>query len=239
MRSPLAERHAVARPLYSQVRDILLGRVRSGEWAAGETLPNEFELARQCGVSIGTIRRAIEGLEDLGVVVRKQGRGTFVSGPGPLALAEKFNRLQFAAGGTASLTLVSVARRGAAGDEAAGLSLAPGAEVYEVLQTVSVGGPSIGVEHSVIPARAFPRLETQLTFGQHLYPVLEHYGVLVTRIAETVSVLAPDATFAALAGEAGAPMLAVVRTAYSLDGPVERRRAFYRADVVSYVASEA
>lgn len=238
MRLPLAERLAVARPLYSQVRDILLNRVRSGEWTAGETLPNEFELARQCGVSIGTIRRAIEGLEELGVVVRKQGRGTFVSGPGPLALAEKFNRLQFAAGGTPSLTLVSLARRSAASDEASALSLAADAEVYEILQTVSLGAASVGVEHSVIPARIFPRLETQLTFGQHLYPVFEHYGVLVTRIAETVSVLAPDATFAALAGEAGAPMLAVVRTAYSLDGPVERRRAFYRADAVAYAAPE-
>jgi GntR family transcriptional regulator len=225
MRLPLAEGHAVARPLYSQVRDILLKRVRSGEWAAGETLPNEFELGRQCGVSIGTIRRAIEGLEELGVVVRKQGRGTFVSGPGPLALAEKFNRLKFTGGGAPSFTLVSLVRRNHTPDEASALSLAADAEVYEILQTVLLGASSIGIEHSVIPARIFPRLETQLTFGQHLYPVLEHYGVLVTRIAETVSVLAPDATFAALAGEAGAPMLAVVRTAFSIDVPVERRRA--------------
>lgn len=87
-------RLTVPKPLYSQVRDVLLARIRGGEWGAGETLPNEFLLAADFGVSIGTIRRAIEGLEETGIVKRIQGRGTFVSGPGPSALQDKFCRLR-------------------------------------------------------------------------------------------------------------------------------------------------
>ena len=71
---------AFARPLYSQVREILLSRIDRGDWSEGELLPNEFQLATEFGVSVGTIRRAVGGLEEAGIVVRKQGRGTFLPG---------------------------------------------------------------------------------------------------------------------------------------------------------------
>lgn len=67
-----------SRPLYLQVRDLLLGRVTSGEWRPGNSLPNENLLAQQLGVSIGTIRKALDLLEKDHVLVRRQGHGTFV-----------------------------------------------------------------------------------------------------------------------------------------------------------------
>ncbi len=79
-----------------------------------------------------------------------------------------------------------------------------------------------------------------MTFGQHLYPVYAHYGVLVTRVAETVGIIAGDALAGEALGSRGAPLLSIVRTALSMDrGPVELRRSFYRSDIVSYVAPEA
>jgi GntR family transcriptional regulator len=71
---------AVARPLYTQVRDLMIERIESGLWPIGTALPNEVQLSSEFGVSVGTIRRAVEGLEEAGILVRKQGRGTFVAG---------------------------------------------------------------------------------------------------------------------------------------------------------------
>jgi DNA-binding GntR family transcriptional regulator len=68
-----------ARPLYIQVRDAIEFEIREGEWYAGTALPNEVILAERFGVSIGTIRKAVETLERGGLVVRRQGRGTFVA----------------------------------------------------------------------------------------------------------------------------------------------------------------
>ena len=95
----MSQRHsearlAVARPLYSQVRDLLLERTRNSEWSIGQALPNEFNLAAEFGVSIGTVRRAVEGLEETGIVVRKQGRGTYIAGPASTAMLGRFMPLR-------------------------------------------------------------------------------------------------------------------------------------------------
>ena len=66
------------RPLYAQVRERLVERIRSGEWKPGQLIANEFEIAAEFGVSQGTARKAIGDLASEGLVVRRQGRGTFV-----------------------------------------------------------------------------------------------------------------------------------------------------------------
>lgn len=89
-----AQRPASRKPLYAQVREQLLARIRGGEWGVGENLPNEYVLSSEFEVSIGTVRRAVTDLEANGVVVREQGRGTYVAGRGPAALQEKFAALR-------------------------------------------------------------------------------------------------------------------------------------------------
>ncbi len=66
------------RPLYAQVRERLVERIRSGQWKPGQLIPNEFEIAAEFGVSQGTARKAISELAAEGLVLRRQGRGTFV-----------------------------------------------------------------------------------------------------------------------------------------------------------------
>jgi DNA-binding FadR family transcriptional regulator len=68
----------ISEPLYIQVRAAILERIRSGVWKLGSAVPNEGDLAREFGVSSGTTRKALDRLESEGVLVRKQGRGTFV-----------------------------------------------------------------------------------------------------------------------------------------------------------------
>ena len=74
MQNPLVCRN----PLYNQIRLILLDEIRRGVWTAGEKLPTEAALAQRFGTSVGTVRRAVSGLEDEGIITRKEGSGTFV-----------------------------------------------------------------------------------------------------------------------------------------------------------------
>ena len=68
------------RPLYRQARDVLVGRINDGIWQAGQVLPSEMEIAADLGVSQGTARKALDEMESENLVVRHQGRGTFVIG---------------------------------------------------------------------------------------------------------------------------------------------------------------
>src|SRR5688572_14239936 len=67
------------KPLYLQVKDVLVERLAAGEWSPGGAIPSELELAAQYGVSHGTVRKAIDALADDNLVVRRQGKGTFVA----------------------------------------------------------------------------------------------------------------------------------------------------------------
>ena len=66
-------------PLYEQVRNVLVERLRHGDWHPGDRLPTESVLAEELGVSLGTLRRAVELLVEEGALIRRQGAGTFAA----------------------------------------------------------------------------------------------------------------------------------------------------------------
>ncbi len=66
-------------PLYAQVKAQLIQRIQSGDWKPGELIPNEFVLAGELGVSQGTVRKALGELTADKLLLRRQGRGTFVA----------------------------------------------------------------------------------------------------------------------------------------------------------------
>ena len=68
-------------PLYQRLRDEMLGKIAAGEWLPGEAIPTEAELTRHYGVAVGTVRKAVETLVAEGLLLRAQGRGTFVRRP--------------------------------------------------------------------------------------------------------------------------------------------------------------
>lgn len=76
----MAERHdfSYQGPLYEQVHKALRSRIIAGEWEPREPLPGEAWLSRELGVSIGTVRKAMDQLTRENIVVRERGRGTFV-----------------------------------------------------------------------------------------------------------------------------------------------------------------
>ena len=72
-------------PFYRQIVDQIAGLVRTGQLRAGEQLPSYRDLAGDVLVSLITVRRAYAELQNAGLVVRKQGRGTFVADTVPTA----------------------------------------------------------------------------------------------------------------------------------------------------------
>jgi GntR family transcriptional regulator len=86
---------ALARePLYVQVCELLTRQIADGTWKPNAALPNELELSRDLGVSPGTVRKAMEKLEADRLVVRRQGRGTFVIDQTRPEIAARFDRMR-------------------------------------------------------------------------------------------------------------------------------------------------
>ena len=66
-------------PLYQQIKGLILQSLQTGEWKPGEGIPSEMELAARYRVSQGTVRKAIDELANGNLLVRRQGKGTFVA----------------------------------------------------------------------------------------------------------------------------------------------------------------
>ena len=76
---PQPPRAATFSPLYLQIKSLITKGLQSGEWKPGEAIPSEGELARRFGVSQGTVRKAVDEMAADNLLVRRQGRGTFVA----------------------------------------------------------------------------------------------------------------------------------------------------------------
>src|SRR6476619_8336321 len=87
------------KPLYMQVRDALLDRIKDGRWKPGASLPSEIDLYRELGVSLGTLRKALGVLEAEKLIIREPGRGTFVNSYREGVSVSRFNPIRAADGG--------------------------------------------------------------------------------------------------------------------------------------------
>jgi GntR family transcriptional regulator len=68
-----------ATPMYAQIVEQVVAKVMTGEWKAGDALPSIRELAGNSQVSVITVKRAYLELERAGVIVTRQGKGSFVA----------------------------------------------------------------------------------------------------------------------------------------------------------------
>ena len=216
------------RPLYAKVRERLLERIRSGAWKPGQLIPNEFEIAAEFGVSQGTARKAISELASEGLVVRHQGRGTFVVEHTPAHVLFRFFNLYDTAGEAVfpdSLYTRSTTGPADAAERRA-LGLEEGARVIRIARTRTRAGTPFITETIALPEATFPGLGAEREIPNTLYDWFQKsYGVLMTRTDDRLSAVAADAATAAALGIAvGHPLLRIERVAYGLDDkPVEWR----------------
>lgn len=230
-----------ARPLYVQVKELMRSRLSEGSWKPGRLLPSEFELAAEFGVSQGTVRKALDELAVEKLVVRRQGKGTFVAEHDDDRALFHFLKLLADDGARAlpesRVLAVKVARANAV--ERATLALEEGAKVWRIDRLRKLSGrPSI-LEQVSAPEALFPGLGREEPVPNTLYRLYEaRYGVTVARAEERLkAVAARKAEADALDIAPGTPLLAIDRIAFAIDGrPVELRRSLCLTDRHHYLA---
>jgi len=226
--SPQTAEAPRAQPLYAQVKALILQRLIAGQWRPGELLPSEFQLAGQFGVSQGTVRKALDELAAENVVVRRQGRGTFVAEHDDHRALFHFFHL-VGPDGERRLPVsrfISVRKGLASRMEAERLTIDRGDTVIRIRRVRLLDGrPAISETIAVAQAR-FPDLADIREVPNTLYDLYERrYGITIARAVESLSAVAADERDARLLEVApGTPLLEIDRTALALDGsPVEWR----------------
>jgi len=219
------------RPLYLQVKE-LLTRSLAAEWAPGDTIPSELELAARFGVSQGTVRKAIDALAADNLLVRRQGKGTFVASHTEektsmfrfLRLRRNDGRDEYPAS-----RLVGVRRGKAPAEVARALEIRTGDPVITLRRLLEYEGQPAVLDEIVVPAPLFKGLDRRRVerYRGSMYGLFEtQFGVRIVRAQEKLSAVAADPARAALLRVVpGSPLLAVERVTYSFgDKPVEWRR---------------
>ena len=220
------------RPLYLQVKELLTKSLAALEWAPGDTIPSELELAARFGVSQGTVRKAIDALAADNLVVRRQGKGTFVA----THTEEKTSMFRFlrirrndGRDEYPGSRLVDVRRGKASAEVARALALRAGDPVITVRRVLEYDGQPAVLDEIVVPAPLFKGLTRRKveSYRGSMYGLFEtQFGVRIVRARERLSAVAADAGRAGLLRvAAGTPLLAVERVTYTFgDKPVEWRR---------------
>jgi GntR family transcriptional regulator len=234
---------ASARPLprYRQVKQRLAELLREGKWRHGQAIPSEPLLAQRFGVSIGTLRKAIDELVAENILEREQGRGTFVRSHTRDYMLNVFFQLVDADGRKElpQIELLSFARWRADAGTAERLRLAPGSPVLRLRNLLTLDGRPTVYDDVRLPAARFGGLTARELSERDmtLYGLLQQrFGITVVRIVEHLEAVAATRDIARLLGvPAGHPLLRIVRTAYSHGGePTDTRLRWVRTGARRY-----
>jgi GntR family transcriptional regulator len=178
-------------PRYHRIAEALRGRIREGEWASGAPLPNQRRLARDFGVTLMTLRQALELLERDELITRRHGLGTFVAAPSVDYEITTMRRFagDLSAQGESVATRVLQARPVLADRRVStGLGLAGRARVVMVERLRLVGGHPMSLQRSFLPPPIGEAVLTSDLAETPLSQVLEFkLGIVVTRAREAVS----------------------------------------------------
>ncbi len=217
-------------PLYKAVKQKLTEELRTGRWRHGQVIPSEPLLARRYAVSIGTLRRAVSELVAENILVREQGRGTFVASHTRDYMLNVFFRIEDRDGRRAlpDSELISFRHGRANRAAAAALQIAVGDPVFQIRARLRLHGRPVILDEMRLPARLFPDLNEHIfsrrdTFVYGMFQA--RYGITVARTTEALSAELADRHTCELLGlQAPAAVLKVIRTAYAYkDLPVDWR----------------
>ena len=221
-------------PLYQQIKALMTRSLQVGEWLPGAAIPSEIELAGRFKVSQGTVRKAIDELAAENLLVRRQGKGTFVATHAEEKVQFRFLRLMPDAGepGGMARRFIDCRRQRAPAALARALQLRPNDAAVQVRRLLSFCGTPVVLDDIWLPAALFKGLTAERLSGYRgpMYGLFEsEFGVRMIRAEEKIRAVSADAASAALLGlEPGAPLLSVERLSMTYgDKPVELRRGLY------------
>lgn len=228
-------------PLYQRLRDHLAARIAARDWLPGDLIPSEGELAALHGISVGTVRKAIDRLVNDGLLDRQQGRGTYVRRARFNSSLFRFFRFQ-SESGERKVPESRILRREvmpAPSAAASALRIAEGAPVIHLSRLRMIDGePLLSEEIWLDKARFATLLDLPTdTFGDLLYPLYEERcGQMVASAEETLTVEISNPMQARiLKREPGDPLIVIERMAFDPDRqPIEWRRSRGPADRFRY-----
>ena len=224
-------------PAYQHLRRTLQHAIETGELAPGQALPGERELARVLALSRVTVRKAIEGLVDEGLLSQRHGAGTFVAG----RIVKSFSKLTSftddlrARGLDPQSVFLERGVGTATPEEAMALNLSPGAQVVRCYRLRTAGGQPLALERTAVPQSA---LADPACVRHSLYEAFAERGIHPARALQRLRAIAFDAGQAQLMHlPEGSPGLFIERRTFLEDGRViEFTRSFYRGDAYDFVA---
>jgi GntR family transcriptional regulator len=247
---PIVERNADAErgvgsaafsPLYQQIKSLLLQGLDRGEWKPGEAIPSEHELAARFQVSQGTVRKAIDELAAENLLLRRQGKGTFVATHHEAKVRFRFLRLtpDDAHPTVSGSRILECKRLRAPADVAALLELRTGDTVINLRRVLSFDESPTILDDIWLPGASFKGLTAELLAANRspLYALFEsEFGVSMVRAEEKIkAVAASEAQAALLEVPPGHPLLQVERVSFTYgDRPMELRRGAYRTERFHY-----
>jgi len=229
-------------PLYRQIKGLILQALDSGEWRPGEVIPSEMELASRFHVSQGTVRKAIDEMANENLVVRRQGKGTYVASHSDPRAFFRFLRLVPLSGSiepTRSQPLECW--RAKAGPEAARvLGLKVSDPIIIIRRLLEFSGKPVVVDEIYLSGEVFSELTLDMLKESQvsLYSLFEaKFGVRMIRAEERIRAVAADRSSAEMLGVAeGSPLLSVERVSFTYgDRPVEWRRGLYSTATHCYL----
>jgi GntR family transcriptional regulator len=230
------------RTLYSQVRGELVRRLEDRTWGPGMMLPSEIELAREFGVSQGTVRKALNELTAENLLTRRQGRGTFVAQPEDARILFQFFRLvpDDEAASFPVSRFLSREAGAATADEALAIEIEPGDDVWRIQRDRAFGAALILSETVILPRARFPDLPDLADLPNNIYQLFSmRWGVTIAQAEEKLKAVSADAETASRLGCApGAALLRIRRVARDLGGrAVELRISSCLTDRIHYAVS--
>ena len=224
-------------PLYQQIKVLILQSLQVGEWKPSTAIPSEMELAARFKVSQGTVRKAIDELASENLLVRRQGKGTFVATHAERQIQYRFLKLIPDTGdpsseGPAQRHIIDCKRSRASMEVARALAIRQGDPVLQVRRVLSFASTPTILEDLWLPAAPFKGLtaERLRDYDGPMYALFEtEFDVRMVRAEEKIRAVLPDAEQCALLKiSPQSPLLSVERIAYTYnDVPMEMRRGLY------------
>ncbi len=216
-------------PRYQQIRAELLRLLASQHWTVGQAIDPEHALAARFGVAIGTLRRAVDDLVTEGLLLRRQGMGTFVNRHSRDRLLFYFFHLAPVDGAKShpEVRLLSFQRDRARPEEAERLAIPERAPVIRLRNALAIEGRVAAIDDITIASERFRGLTEAIVRNRNstVYDLYQEYRQSVARASERLRASAASRDIAALLGiDAGTPILDIRRLALGLHGdPIEWR----------------
>ena len=239
--APSTTGSAAFSPLYRQIKDLLVQALDRGDWKPGEAIPSETELALRFQVSQGTVRKAVDELAAENLLLRRQGKGTFVSTHHEARVRFRFLRLAPNQGEVqpAESQVLDCRRVRASAEIARVLELKGGDPVVAIRRLLSFASVPTVVDDIYLPGALFKGLSAELLNGYRgpLYGFFEtEFGISMVRAEEKVRAVSADAEISTLLGVVqDTPILKVDRISFTYaDRPVELRMGHYVTDRYHY-----